>query len=65
MHGYIDFVNIYYLFSAGDLTTCSEDEATGSNQPNMDDCVGCENQDEEAEAMIEEPPSGMKMFLIT
>jgi len=24
----------------------------------MDDCVGCENQDEEAEAMVEGSPSG-------
>ncbi|EEF50620.1 BTB/POZ domain-containing protein POB1 [Ricinus communis] len=28
------------------------------NQPDMEDCVGCENQDEDAVAMIEEPPSG-------
>jgi len=24
----------------------------------MDDCVGCDNQDEEAEAMVEGSPSG-------
>ncbi|KAJ4823112.1 Boi protein [Turnera subulata] len=28
------------------------------NQPDMDDCVACENQEEEAEAMIEESASG-------
>ncbi|XP_050235647.1 BTB/POZ domain-containing protein POB1-like [Mercurialis annua] len=28
------------------------------NQPDMDDCLGCENQDEDAVAMIEEPASG-------
>ncbi|KAJ0052516.1 hypothetical protein Pint_00525 [Pistacia integerrima] len=41
-----------------DLTVCPEEQILNVNQPDMDDCVGCENQDEEVEAMIEESPSG-------
>ncbi|GAY51395.1 hypothetical protein CUMW_133900 [Citrus unshiu] len=39
-----------------DLSACPEEQIL--NQPDMDDCVGCENQDEEVEAMIEGSPSG-------
>ncbi|XP_044502695.1 BTB/POZ domain-containing protein POB1-like isoform X2 [Mangifera indica] len=41
-----------------DLFLCPEEQILNVNQPDMDDSVGCENQDEEAEAMIEESPSG-------
>lgn len=41
-----------------DLTSCAEEQILNGNQPDMDDCVGCENPDEEAVAMIEESPSG-------
>lgn len=39
-----------------DLSACPEEQIL--NQPDMDDCVGCENQDEDVEAMIEGSPSG-------
>ncbi|KAJ4728176.1 BTB/POZ domain-containing POB1-like protein [Melia azedarach] len=42
--------------SALDLSACPEEQIL--NQPDMDDCVGCENQDEEVEAMVEESASG-------
>lgn len=42
--------------NALDLSACPEEQIL--NQPDMDDCVGCENQDDEVEAMIEESPSG-------
>lgn len=42
--------------NALDLSACPEEQIL--NQPDMDDCVGCENQDDEVEAMIEELPSG-------
>lgn len=42
--------------NALDLSACPEEQIL--NQPDMDDCVGCENQDEEVEAMIEGSPSG-------
>lgn len=45
-----------------DLTSCAEEQILNGNQPDMDDCVGCENPDEEAVAMIEESPSGMEQF---
>ncbi|KAK2650138.1 hypothetical protein Ddye_017627 [Dipteronia dyeriana] len=45
--------------NALDLTACPvEEQILNGNQPDIDDCVGCENQDEEADAMIEESPSG-------
>lgn len=42
--------------NALDLSACPEEQIL--NQPDMDDCVGNENQDDEVEAMIEESPSG-------
>lgn len=51
------------FFSAVDLFLCPEEQILNVNQPDMDDSVGCENQDEEAEAMIEESPSGSDTFL--
>ncbi|KAJ4728175.1 BTB/POZ domain-containing POB1-like protein [Melia azedarach] len=42
--------------NALDLSACPEEQIL--NQPDMDDCVGCENQDEEVEAMVEESASG-------
>ncbi|KAI9179994.1 hypothetical protein LWI28_000015 [Acer negundo] len=45
--------------NALDLTACPvEEQILNGNPPDIDDCVGCENQDEEADAMIEESPSG-------
>ncbi|KAK3194684.1 hypothetical protein Dsin_025994 [Dipteronia sinensis] len=45
--------------NALDLIACPvEEQILNGNQPDIDDCVGCENQDEEADAMIEESPSG-------
>ncbi|KAL5796076.1 hypothetical protein ACOSQ2_000896 [Xanthoceras sorbifolium] len=45
--------------NAVDLTAGPvEEQILNDNQPDMDDYVGCENQDEEADAMIEESPSG-------
>ncbi|KAM1068815.1 hypothetical protein ACFX2I_000740 [Malus domestica] len=41
-----------------DLAECPEEQILNDNQPDMDDCEGCENQDEEAVAMVEESPSG-------
>ncbi|KAJ8748444.1 hypothetical protein K2173_003339 [Erythroxylum novogranatense] len=41
-----------------DLSIGAEEQILTCNQPDMDDCVGSENQDEEPEAMIEEFPSG-------
>ncbi|GMP61304.1 hypothetical protein CsSME_00023817 [Camellia sinensis var. sinensis] len=44
--------------NAVDTVGCPEEQILSCNQPDTDDCVGCENQDEEAVAMIEESPSG-------
>ncbi|TQD68536.1 hypothetical protein C1H46_013230 [Malus baccata] len=41
-----------------DLAECPEEQILNDNQPDMDDCEGCENQDEEPVAMVEESPSG-------
>ncbi|KAJ7962508.1 BTB/POZ domain-containing POB1-like protein [Quillaja saponaria] len=41
-----------------DLTVCPDEQILNGNQPDMDDCVVCENQDEEAVAMVEEVASG-------
>ncbi|GAV77002.1 BTB domain-containing protein/BACK domain-containing protein [Cephalotus follicularis] len=43
--------------NAVDLNECHEEQILIGNQPDMEDCVGCEIQDEEADAMIEELPS--------
>ncbi|KAK8693581.1 hypothetical protein V6N13_071158 [Hibiscus sabdariffa] len=41
-----------------DLSLCPEEQILNDNQPDMDDGVGCENQDEEPMAMVEEMQSG-------
>jgi hypothetical protein len=44
--------------NALDTAGCAEEQILSCNQPDTDDCLGCENEDEEAVAMIEELPSG-------
>ncbi|KAG4914083.1 hypothetical protein AAZX31_19G237600 [Glycine max] len=41
-----------------DLTLLPDEQILNENQPDMDDFVPSENQDEDAVAMVEEPPSG-------
>ncbi|KAG5044459.1 hypothetical protein GYH30_008351 [Glycine max] len=41
-----------------DLTLLPDEQILNGNQPDMDDFVPTENQDEDAVAMVEEPPSG-------
>ncbi|KAL5136169.1 BTB/POZ domain-containing protein POB1 [Glycine soja] len=41
-----------------DLTLLPDEQILNGNQPDMDDFVPSENQDEDAVAMVEEPPSG-------
>ncbi|XP_062090583.1 BTB/POZ domain-containing protein POB1-like [Humulus lupulus] len=41
-----------------DLSGCPEEQILNCNQPDIDDCDGCENPDEDTVAMIEESPSG-------
>ena len=41
-----------------ELSLCPEEQILNGNQPDMDDDVGCENEDEEAVAMVEETQSG-------
>ncbi|XP_039062647.1 BTB/POZ domain-containing protein POB1-like [Hibiscus syriacus] len=43
---------------AWDLSLCPEEQVLSDNQPDTDDAVGCENQDGEAGAMVEETQSG-------
>lgn len=44
--------------NAVDLALCPEEQILNCNQPDTDEGFGCENDDEEAVAMIEEIPSG-------
>ncbi|KAJ9188268.1 hypothetical protein P3X46_003640 [Hevea brasiliensis] len=44
--------------NAVEVSVGAEEQILSCNQPDMESCVGCENQDEEAVAMIEESPSG-------
>uniref|UniRef100_A0A5B6ZKQ7 Putative BTB/POZ domain-containing protein POB1-like isoform X1 n=1 Tax=Davidia involucrata TaxID=16924 RepID=A0A5B6ZKQ7_DAVIN len=44
--------------NAVDLSVCPEEQILNCNQPDADDGVVCENEDEEAVAMIEESASG-------
>ncbi|KAF8380118.1 hypothetical protein HHK36_027590 [Tetracentron sinense] len=46
------------LFSAADFAVDQEEQVLNCNQPDTDDGIAYENEDEEAEAMIEESPSG-------
>ncbi|KAJ9681297.1 hypothetical protein PVL29_020259 [Vitis rotundifolia] len=41
-----------------DIVACPEEQILNCNQPDVDDVVACENEDEEAVAMIEESASG-------
>ncbi|XWS35853.1 hypothetical protein CRYUN_Cryun20dG0032400 [Craigia yunnanensis] len=41
-----------------DLSLCPEEQILNGNQPDIDGGVGCENQDDEAVAMVEETRSG-------
>lgn len=43
---------------AVDITICPEEQILNCNQPDADDGLGCENEDEEVVAMIEESHSG-------
>lgn len=44
-----------------DLTLLPDEQILNGNQPDIDDCVACENQDEEeAVAMVEESLSGFE-----
>ncbi|KAF7152997.1 hypothetical protein RHSIM_Rhsim01G0169000 [Rhododendron simsii] len=44
--------------AAVDTAGCAEEQILSCNQPDTDDGLGCDNEDEEAVAMIEESPSG-------
>ncbi|GFS38760.1 BTB/POZ domain-containing protein [Actinidia chinensis var. chinensis] len=44
--------------NALDTAGCAEEQILSCEQPDTDDGVGYENQDEEADAMVEEPPPG-------
>lgn len=44
-----------------DLTLLPDEQILNENQTDIDDFVPCENQDEEAVAMVEEPPSGISI----
>ncbi|XVF80166.1 hypothetical protein PTKIN_Ptkin15bG0049300 [Pterospermum kingtungense] len=44
--------------NALDLGLGPDEQILNDNQPDMDDAVGCDNQDEEAMAMVEETQSG-------
>ncbi|KAE8661651.1 hypothetical protein F3Y22_tig00113725pilonHSYRG01651 [Hibiscus syriacus] len=44
--------------NALDLSLCPEEQVLVDNQPGMNDHLGCENQDEETVAMVEETQSG-------
>lgn len=48
---------IHNVISAVEVSVGAEEQILSCNQPDMDG-LGCENQDEEAVAMIEESPSG-------
>lgn len=47
------------LLAVIDLTVLPDEQILNGNQPDMDDCAPCENQDEEAVAMVEECGSGI------
>lgn len=44
--------------NGADIVACPEEQILNCNQPDVDDVVACENEDEEAVAMIEESASG-------
>lgn len=54
-------INFRLTYTAVDIAVCPEEQILNCNQPDADDGVGCENEDEEAVAMIEEQPSGVEM----
>ncbi|THG18541.1 hypothetical protein TEA_028855 [Camellia sinensis var. sinensis] len=51
-------IDIDYMLTAVDTAGCPEEEILNCNQIDTDDGVGCEDEDEEAAAMIEESHSG-------
>ena len=52
--------SLHFVFvSVVDLTGGPEEQILTCNQPDMDDCEGCENQEEDTVAMVEESPSGI------
>ena len=53
---------IYCMIAAVDTAGCAEEQILNCNQTDADDGVGCENDDEEPVAMIEESRSGITTF---
>lgn len=47
-----------FSFVVLDLSLWPEEQVLNGGQPDMDDAAGCENQDEEVMAMVEETQSG-------
>ena len=56
----IQYLKYTLLPAVVDLTLLPDEQILNGNQPDMDDCVPCENQEEEAVAMVEESPSGIE-----
>lgn len=55
--------HVLYVFAfpvaISDIVACAEEQIlTDNNQPEMDDCPGGDNLDDEGEAMVEEALSG-------
>ena len=50
------------MIAAVDTAGRAEEQILNCNQTDADDGVGCENDDEEPVAMIEESPSGITKF---
>lgn len=66
MYVYVYFVlaslfilNVYLSFPVLDVTSWDVEQILTCNQPDMDECVACQNPDEEVDAMSEESPSGL------
>jgi len=50
-------IYVYAFFDAGaDIASVPDEQILNGNQPDLDEC---ENQDEDAVAMVEEPNSGI------
>lgn len=52
-------LNVFLSFPVLDVTSWDVEQILICNQPDMDECVACQNPDEEADAMSEESPSGL------
>lgn len=48
----------YILLVATDLAVLPDERIINGHQPDVDDCGPSENRDDEADAMLEESPSG-------